>query len=81
VKNLNFKIIDSLALAQMKAAKTTVTTDLSSTDYAQYMSKKKMYSKKHSISNSKGLITKEPYNCPPKYDVNILLYLNYTTHF
>jgi len=63
----------------MKAAKATFTTDLSSTDDAQCMPKK-IYSTKRYTLNSKqqsGIITKEPYTCPPKYDGNIILYLNY----
>jgi len=52
----------------MKAEKATITTDLSSTDEAQFRSKK-LYSSKHLSSK----IRKESYTCPPKYNGNIYL--------
>lgn len=55
-----------MTLAQIKAAKATITTDLSSTDDAQY------------TQQQSGFITKKSYTCPPKYNGNI--YLNYSTH-
>jgi len=61
----------------MKAAKATVTNDLSSTDDAQYNMSKKKYSTKQQSS----IITKESsHTSPPKYNGNNILNLNYITH-
>jgi len=55
----------------MKAEKATITTDLSSTDEAQFRSKKLYSSKHHKHLSSK--IRKESFTCPPKYNGNIYL--------
>lgn len=60
----------------MKAAKATVTNDLSSTDDAQYNMSKKNYSTKQ----QSGIITKESHTSPPKYNGNNILNSNYITH-
>uniref|UniRef100_A0A2S2NHN0 DUF4806 domain-containing protein n=1 Tax=Schizaphis graminum TaxID=13262 RepID=A0A2S2NHN0_SCHGA len=65
-KKLGKRSYDSLALAQMKAEKATFTTDLSSTDEAQFRSEKLYSSKRHKHLSSK--IRKESYTCPPKYN-------------
>jgi len=65
-----------LALAQVKSAKATMTTDLSSTDDAQYKSKKMYYSTKRKNNDKQHtmIVAKESsYTRPPKYNGNIIL--------